>query len=106
MLHRDDLVRLYMAAYENQEKIAGEIFNIGGGMDNSLSLLELFDLLRELTGTELSFIKNPPRQSDQKVFVADISKAKRLLNWEPRVTKREGISRMLEWVSTETSSAR
>jgi CDP-paratose 2-epimerase len=93
-----------MAAYENQEKIAGEIFNIGGGMDNSLSLLELFDLLRELTETELSFIKNPPRQSDQRVFVADISKAKRLLNWEPKVTKREGISRMLEWVSSETSS--
>jgi CDP-paratose 2-epimerase len=39
----------------------------------------------------------PPRQSDQKVFVADIEKAKSLLGWMPSVNAAEGVSRMLDW---------
>jgi CDP-paratose 2-epimerase len=99
VLHAEDLIRLYAAAYEHRDRIAGEIFNIGGGLENSLSLLELFQLLASLTGTELSYDRNPPRQSDQKVFVADIAKAARLLDWQPAVNKEEGITRMLRWVA-------
>jgi len=99
VLRGEDLVRLYAAAYEHRDTVAGEIFNIGGGRENSLSLLELFDLLGRRTGTPLVFTHNPPRQSDQKVFVADISKAERLLGWQPQIDKEEGISRMLEWVA-------
>lgn len=101
VLHAEDLIRLYAAAYEHREHVAGEIFNIGGGMQNSLSLLELFDLLGELTGTTLAFTKGPPRQSDQKVFVADITKAGRLLGWRPGVNQRDGVARMLRWVDEE-----
>lgn len=100
VLHGEDLVRLYAAAYEHRDQAAGEIFNIGGGPQNSLSLLELFQLLGQLTGVPLSFTQNPPRQSDQKVFVADLRKAARLLAWTPRLTKEEGIARMLRWVET------
>ena len=71
---------------------------LGGGMANSLSLLELFALLEELMGVRLNYVKLPPRESDQRVFVADIGKARRLLGWAPEVSKREGIHRMLEWV--------
>lgn len=98
VLHAEDLIRLYAAAYEHRERVAGEIFNIGGGLENSLSLLELFALLGRLTGGELRFTRNPPRQSDQRVFVADIGKAARLLDWRPTVTKEDGIARMLRWV--------
>ncbi len=98
VLHGDDLVRLYAAAYERREQVAGQIFNIGGGHANSLSLLELFELLGRLTGITLSFAKNPPRQSDQKVFIADIRKAGRVLGWSPALSKEEGIARMLRWV--------
>lgn len=101
ILHAEDLIRLYDSAYQHRDKIAGEIFNIGGGLENSLSLLELFDLLGELTGTTLHFTKGPPRQSDQKIFVADIAKAGRLLGWQPQVTKREGLIRMIRWVGEE-----
>ena len=48
VLHADDLIDLYMAAYKNRDRIAGEVFNIGGGIDNSLSLLELFNLLGDI----------------------------------------------------------
>ena len=100
VLHARDLIDLYLAAYEKRAAAAGEIFNIGGGMENSLSLLELFALLRELLAMreELKFKKLPRRQSDQDFFVADISKAAKLLGFRPRMDKRKGIASMLEWV--------
>ncbi len=98
VLHGEDLVCLYAAAYEHRNEVAGQIFNIGGGLANSLSLLELFDLLRSLTGVALSFTHSPPRRSDQKVFVADVRKAARLLGWSPSLSKEDGIARMLRWV--------
>lgn len=98
LLHADDMIRLYFRAVESIEKAKGQAFNIGGGITNSLSLLELFSLLEEKVGTSLSFTRLPPRESDQRVFVADIAKAKRILDWEPNVSKSDGISKMLEWI--------
>jgi CDP-paratose 2-epimerase len=75
------------------------VFNIGGGMENSLSLLELFSLLEGIVGIKMQYRNLPPRESDQRVFVADVTKASRLLGWKPRVTAAEGIRQMLEWTS-------
>ena len=98
VLHVDDMVSLYFRAVEQIRRARGEAFNIGGGISNSLSLLELFSLLEEYTDTHLKFERLAERASDQRVFVADIHKAKRLLDWEPRVSKREGIEKMLQWI--------
>lgn len=98
VLHVDDMLRLYFTALERIEGARGKAFNIGGGIGNSLSLLELFTMLEELTGITLGYIKLPPRESDQRVFVADIAKAKSILGWEPLVTAGEGVRRMVEWV--------
>ena len=98
VLHAEDLIRLYRSAWVKRNDVAGEIFNIGGGNANSLSLLELFNLLQTETGGHpLRFERTPRRQSDQDYFVADIEKARRLLDWSPLVTSREGIRRMLSW---------
>jgi len=99
VLHAEDLIRLYVLAFEQRESAGGEIFNIGGGMQNSLSLLELFGLLEQLLqfAAPLEFTRLDRRQSDQDVFVSHIGKARRLLGWEPRVTKEDGVGRMLEW---------
>lgn len=99
VLHADDMISLYFAALQGIEKAKGQAFNIGGGIANSLSLLELFALLEELTGAKLVYRKLPPRESDQRVFVSDIAKAERLLGWNPQVSAREGVRRMVEWVS-------
>jgi len=98
VLHADDMTRLYFLASEKADHLRGQVFNIGGGIANSLSLIELFAILEEITDTKLLYIKLPPRQSDQLVFVADISKAKRLLGWEPMVSVRQGVAQMIEWV--------
>lgn len=99
VLHADDMKRLYMAAVGNIDKAKGQAFNIGGGIGNSLSLLELFALLEQLKDVKLTYTKLPVRESDQRVFVADIAKAKQLLDWQPMVSAQEGVARMVEWVS-------
>jgi CDP-paratose 2-epimerase len=105
VLHADDLIRLYRAAYEQRERMNGEIFNIGGGAANSLSLLELFALLAELLAIPpLLFTPTPRRASDQDCFIADIGKAERSLGWIPSVSCKEGVARMLEWSAQNHSS--
>jgi CDP-paratose 2-epimerase len=98
VLHADDMVRLYHAAVENIDCANGEVFNIGGGNKNSLSLIELFSLLESLIDVRLNYYKLPERISDQKVFVANISKASKILGWTPEIGCNEGIERMLNWL--------
>lgn len=98
VLHAGDMTRLYSLAINNIERARGNAFNIGGGRKNSLSLLELFSLLERINNIHLSYITLPPRLSDQKVFIADTEKAKRLLEWEPQIDFETGIASMLEWV--------
>lgn len=98
VLHADDMIRLYFSAIEHIDAVRGQAFNVGGGMQNSLSLLELFSLLEEITGTNLRYKRLPARESDQRVFVADVAKAKKLLCWEPKVSSIEGVRRMVEWI--------
>ena len=91
ILHAEDMINLYYSALKNIDKIAGNSFNIGGSMEQSLSLLELFDILNNELNIEMKYIQLPPRESDQKVFVAEISKAKRMFGWEPKVSSKDGI---------------
>ena len=98
VLHADDMISLYFAAVENIVAARGNAFNVGGGIANSLSLLELFRLLEGFSGVQLNYQKLAARESDQRVFVADISKTKKLLGWEPVVSAQDGVGRMFDWV--------
>jgi CDP-paratose 2-epimerase len=98
VLHAEDVVDLYFKAVERIEEARGQAFNIGGGMKNSISLLELFDILDKELGVKLRYKKLPWRVSDQKVFVADITKARKRVGWQPEIDKFGGIKKMLEWV--------
>ena len=102
VLHAEDMKRLYFAAHENIDRAKGQVFNIGGGMTNSLSLLELFSLLEEIADVELNYTKLPVRESDQQVFVADITKAKDFLEWKPKVIPSQGIFQMIDWIISES----
>jgi len=98
VLHADDVVRLYFDTVEKIEQAKGQSFNIGGGMENSLSLLELFRFLERELDIKLKYKQLPTRRSDQKLFVADINKAKKLLGWKPEVDKNKGIKIMRFWL--------
>lgn len=96
-LHVDDLVRCFRACVESIDRCAGQAMNIGGGPRNSLSLLELFDILRNRPGLRVDYHKGAPRPGDQRVFVADTSLARELIRWEPTVPLSEGLERLVEW---------
>lgn len=98
LLYASDVARLYYAALEQIEAVCGMAVNVGGGMENSLSLLELFQLLESLLGIRLEHRSLPLRKSDQLVFVADNAKAGRLLGWEPCISKENGVMLMLDWL--------
>lgn len=102
VLHAEDMITLYFNALERIDVASGQAFNVGGGMSNSLSLLELFSLLENIAGCRLNYIKLPPRESDQRVFVADLAKARELLQWQPVVTACEGVGRMFTWINELT----
>jgi CDP-paratose 2-epimerase len=97
LLFVDDAVNCYLAAVKHIAAAHGQVFNLGGGMANSSSLLELFQLLEELLDVKLRYRKLPWRHSDQRFFVANIQKVRRILHWQPQVDRRQGVQRMLEW---------
>lgn len=100
VLFGEDLIKCYFAAINSIDKTKGQAFNIGGGMSNSLSLLELFSVLENQLDIKMNFKKLPWRLSDQKVYVADINKANNTFGWSPIIKSTEGINRMIEWVAS------
>ena len=97
--YASDMIDLYLKTSIKIESIKGQAFNVGGGMSNSSSLLELFNFLEKELDINMNYTQLPVRESDQRVFVSDLTKAKNIIGWEPRVSKEEGIRKMIEWVS-------
>jgi nucleoside-diphosphate-sugar epimerase len=79
-----------------RSRISG-VYNIGGGPSNTLSLLELLSMLRDM-GLRPEHSFSDWRPADQRVYVSDIRKAERELGWRPRVTPAEGVRRLVDWV--------
>ncbi len=76
--------------------VAGEVFNVGAGKQTSVN--ELFRLLRTLIGADhIEPIYAPPRPGDVRHSLADITKARKQLGYEPMVTLEEGLQRTIAW---------
>ena len=101
-----DLVDAYERALERIDEVSGEVFNMGGGPGNTLSLNELVAILDRSFGRPF----DPPhadwRPGDQRVFVADVRKARRMLGWSPRVRTAEGVEKLLGWVRENRAAFR
>lgn len=95
-LYVDDLVEAYDKFYRSD--IMHGVYNIGGGPDNTMSLLEFIDILEELTGFKMKYKFSDWRPSDQKVYISDISKVSRELSWKPELEPSEGVELLTEWV--------
>jgi len=98
LLWIDDLVKVYVKLFENAGKVAGKVFNIGGGAVNTLSLLELLDILK----TE-DVLKREPlyagwRSGDQRVFVCNVEKVNDFVGWEPSTPPKLGVKKLIDWI--------
>jgi len=101
LLWIDDLLDLYEAGIVGAQRGVTGAFNVGGGAANTLSLLELLDLLARLAGRPLETAFRAARPGDQRVFVCDTAKAERELGWRPRTSVAEGVGRLHDWVHSE-----
>jgi CDP-paratose 2-epimerase len=94
-----DLIAVYQAAAERIEVAAGQIYNIGGGPQNTMSIwAEFGPMLEELAGHPIPVTYSDWRPGDQLVYVSDIRKAERELGWCPLVGVSEGINHLWQWI--------
>ncbi len=98
ILFIDDLVDAFQKASEAISKTKGEVYNIGGGSDNVLSILELLRILEDISGSRMEASFDEWRPGDQKVYYSDIRKAANDFGWVPGVSKTEGIRRLYSWI--------
>ena len=101
LLYVDDLLNAYDLAITHAEISAGEVFNVGGGIANTISIYnEFFPILEKMLGKKIRVEWGDWRPGDQKVFVSDIRKAAKLLKWKPAVSVNSGLNKLFEWVKS------
>ncbi len=99
VLHVSDLVAAYDAAVEHIDRAAGQVYNLGGGPANTLSIWQEFGpILEGLLGHKIEVARGDWRPGDQQVYVSDIRKAQEHLGWKPKVDFEAGIEGLVKWV--------
>jgi CDP-paratose 2-epimerase len=105
LLFIDDLVDAMLAAGERRDELAGRAFNIGGGPANATSLLELVELIAELTGRPPVLRFAPERQGDQRYYVSDTSAFRAETGWRPDVGVADGVEELYRWLTVTREPA-
>ena len=99
ILFADDLVNAFMLAQANMSTLRGHAFNIGGGPANTISLLELLDMIEALNHRRTQVTFSAWRPGDQRYYVSDPTKMQQMTGWSPRVSARAGVRRLHQWLS-------
>jgi CDP-paratose 2-epimerase len=97
VLYIDDLLNAFEASYANREHTAGQIYNIGGGAQNTISLLELMERVQELTGVRAGYNFGEQRAGDQLIYVTDHGKFSRQTGWQPSVNMGGILKGIYKW---------
>jgi len=100
VLFVDDLMELYATALDMRDRVAGRAFNVGGGPQLTVSLLEFLDHLREAEGLEVEVAFGDWRPGDQRVYVSDVRRAREELGWSPSTTLADGTRRLRDWLDS------
>ena len=97
ILFVSDLVECYFLSIKNIKNCAGKSYNIGGGLKNSISIIELFNFLEKELKIKINIKNKKRRKNDQLYFVANIKKAFKDFGWKPKINKDVGIKKMINW---------
>lgn len=97
LLFVEDLLRAYELAIKNINKVKGHAFNIGGGIKNAYSLLQVIDILEKNFDYKIKIDFGKVRLGDQKYFVSKNKKIKEMLKWKPEIDFKKGIKNMINW---------
>jgi CDP-paratose 2-epimerase len=99
-LHVADAAAAWIAALDQIDRTSGQIFNLGGGPDNSVSLLELIKLIAVLTGHEMSYSFAGWRPGDQPWYVSDVSALSSAVGWHPTTPLADGLASLRSWLDS------
>lgn len=100
LLFVEDLLNAYDLGVEKIQTAAGQIYNVGGGPDKTVSIwTEFCPILEKLVGHSLPVSWGDWRPGDQTIYVSNIAKAQKELGWKPKVGVEEGIELLFRWVS-------
>ena len=100
LLFVDDLLDAYDLAIAHPDASAGQVFNVGGGPKNTISIYqEFFPILEKLLGRQIQVKWGDWRPGDQKAYISDIRKASKLLDWRPKINVSTGVRKLVEWVN-------
>jgi CDP-paratose 2-epimerase len=105
ILFIDDLVDAMMQARAAAPRVAGEAFNVGGGGERAVSLLDVVGRLDAIQRRRHRVDFEPWRVGDQRWYVSDTRKLRKLLDWRPRVSVETGIERLCAWAASQTDGA-
>ena len=94
----DDLVRAMRTAIARIDQTSGEIFNLGGGAENAVSVRQVIDRLMEISEHRVPVKMAPWRPGDQRIYVSDTAKVQKALDWRPQVSWEAGLERLVEWL--------
>ncbi len=97
VLHVFDLINAYDAAIKNINNTSGQIYNIGGGPENTSNLLELIALLEDKLKKKIPVTFHDWRPGDQPVYISNIEKIKSVTGWEPKIDFSQGIDSLVAW---------
>jgi CDP-paratose 2-epimerase len=106
VLYIDDLLDAFARAVAHIGITSGQTYNIGGGAGNTVSLLELLDIIRNLTGEPVVPSFEAWRTGDQRYYVSDFSRFRAATGWAPRVGIGEGLARLHDWLRGTRGLAR
>ena len=91
-----DLARLYLDEIEQIDKCNGEIFTVGGGPENTVSLIEAVEAIEGLTGKKATISYEPKRSADQDVYISSLRHVKEVMGWEPTIKFEQTLKDMKE----------
>ncbi len=98
LLWVDDLVRAMRAALDRIDDTRGEVFNVGGGEANAVSVRQVIDRLMEITGRRVPIRMADWRPGDQRIYVSDTVRIERVLGWRPTTSWPDGLEQLVEWL--------
>lgn len=98
ILYIDDLMQAYVGAIDKIDKTSGQIYNIGGGTNHTISLLELITYLEKLLNKKIKYSFHNQRPGDQLIYISDTNTAKRDFNWMPSTTVSQGLIKTVKFI--------
>lgn len=104
LLYVEDLIDAYLLAVENINKCNGEIFNIGGGKENNLSLIQSIKLLEKYLDTKIKLNFQGVRPGDQNIFISDNTKLKKVLGFAIKTRYSDGLERLIAWLTSQVKT--